>query len=94
MAQKSPAAAKHEQQSLYRLGAGATLFEARDPDPNAVDGGRVLGIRFDVCVEGPFTSSLQFSPVLPVLFASFSSRWALTLHPAVSLPLSAFSIPH
>lgn len=35
-------------ESAYRLGAGITSFHVRDPDPNAVDGGRVLGIRIEV----------------------------------------------
>ena len=43
---------KHELQCLYRLGAGATMFEVRDPDPRAFDGGRVLGVRIEVCVQG------------------------------------------
>ena len=34
-------------QNAHRLLAAATLFEARDPDPAAVDGGRVLGVRVE-----------------------------------------------
>lgn len=43
---------RHDQQCLYRMGAGATMFEVKDPDPHAVDGGRVLGVRIEVCVGG------------------------------------------
>lgn len=43
---------RHDQQCLYRMGAGATMFEVEDPDPYAVDGGRVLGVRIEVCVGG------------------------------------------
>ncbi|KAI9655794.1 MAG: hypothetical protein M1821_005229 [Bathelium mastoideum] len=36
----------------YRACAGATCFAARDPDPAAVDSGRVLGVRIDVLPHG------------------------------------------
>jgi central kinetochore subunit Mal2/MCM21 len=35
-------------ENVYRMCAGVTTFEARDPDPNAVDNGRIIGIRFEV----------------------------------------------
>ncbi|RYP13581.1 hypothetical protein DL767_010653 [Monosporascus sp. MG133] len=38
----------HGQQCLYRACASVTTFRMRDPDPCAVDGGRVLGVRFEV----------------------------------------------
>ncbi|CAK7201986.1 hypothetical protein SEUCBS139899_004702 [Sporothrix eucalyptigena] len=44
----------HKQQSLYRAGASVTAFRVRDPDPNAFDGGRVLGLRFDVMMGAQF----------------------------------------
>lgn len=44
----------HKQQGLYRAGASVTAFRVRDPDPNAVDGGRVLGLRFDVMLGAQF----------------------------------------
>ncbi|EPE05268.1 cenp-o kinetochore centromere component [Ophiostoma piceae UAMH 11346] len=44
----------HKQQSLYRAGAAVTAFRVRDPDPNAVDGGRVLGLRFDIMIGAQF----------------------------------------
>ncbi|ERS99496.1 central kinetochore subunit Mal2/MCM21 [Sporothrix schenckii 1099-18] len=44
----------HKQQGLYRAGASVTAFRVRDPDPNAVDGGRVLGLRFDVMMGAQF----------------------------------------
>ena len=31
-----------------------TAFRVRDPDPNAVDGGRVLGLRFDIMIGAQF----------------------------------------
>lgn len=44
----------HKQQSIYRAGASVTAFRVRDPDPNAVDGGRVLGLRFDIMMGAQF----------------------------------------
>lgn len=44
----------HKQQSLYRAGASVTAFRVRDPDPNAVDDGRVLGLRFDIMMGAQF----------------------------------------
>ncbi len=49
---RASAQAKHSEQCLYRLGAGATMFEVQDPDPHAVAGGRVLGVRIEVFVGG------------------------------------------
>ena len=51
-------------ENTYRVCAGATLFEVRDPDPYAIDKGRVLGLRLDVLVDGqpsraPFTLLLH-----------------------------------
>ncbi|MCJ1285393.1 hypothetical protein MMC26_004733 [Xylographa opegraphella] len=35
-------------QNSYRMCAGATMFEGRDPDPNAVVEGRIVGVRIEV----------------------------------------------
>ena len=48
------AQAAHDAQSLYRVVAGLTTFAARDPDPRAVDGGRLLGLRLEVAARGRF----------------------------------------
>jgi central kinetochore subunit Mal2/MCM21 len=34
--------------NLHRTCSGITAFRVQDPDPNAVDGGNVLGIRFEI----------------------------------------------
>ncbi|KAL8295686.1 hypothetical protein RB600_001246 [Gaeumannomyces tritici] len=39
--------AAHDRRNAYRACAGVTAFRARDPDPAAVDGGSVLGLRFE-----------------------------------------------
>ncbi|KAK6196526.1 hypothetical protein LQW54_011467 [Pestalotiopsis sp. IQ-011] len=44
----------HQQQSLYRACASITALKIRDPDPNAVDGGSVLGLRFEVMSRSRF----------------------------------------
>ena len=41
-------------ENLYRTCASITTFRIQDPDPNAVDGGRVLGLRIDVSNLGKF----------------------------------------
>ncbi|KAK0749522.1 Cenp-O kinetochore centromere component-domain-containing protein [Schizothecium vesticola] len=44
----------HNQQSLYRACASLTTFRARDPDPNAVDAGAILGVRVEVVSRAKF----------------------------------------
>ena len=44
----------HRQQCLYRACATATMFRVRDPDPHAVDGGAVLGVRVEVMSRARF----------------------------------------
>ncbi|KAH8651816.1 Cenp-O kinetochore centromere component-domain-containing protein [Tricladium varicosporioides] len=44
----------HNQQNLYRACGTITTFKVKDPDPNAVDNGDVLGIRIDVSTGGKF----------------------------------------
>ncbi|KAK4154856.1 Cenp-O kinetochore centromere component-domain-containing protein [Chaetomidium leptoderma] len=44
----------HNQQSLYRACATLTTFRARDPDPHAVDGGAILGLRVEVISRARF----------------------------------------
>lgn len=44
----------HKQQCLYRACASVTALRIRDPDPNAVDGGNILGLRFEVMSRSRF----------------------------------------
>ncbi|KAL2020972.1 hypothetical protein VTK56DRAFT_7746 [Thermocarpiscus australiensis] len=44
----------HNQQCLYRACATITAFRARDPDPRAVDGGAILGLRIEVVTRARF----------------------------------------
>ncbi|KAK8071037.1 hypothetical protein PG997_011240 [Apiospora hydei] len=51
---KSDEQVAHQQQCLYRSCASITALKIRDPDPNAVDGGNVLGLRFEVMSKARF----------------------------------------
>lgn len=51
---RSKQQAAYDQQCLYRIAASVTAFKVRDPDPNAVDGGHVLGLRFEAMTRGQF----------------------------------------
>ncbi|RDA94010.1 hypothetical protein CP533_5023 [Ophiocordyceps camponoti-saundersi (nom. inval.)] len=42
------------QRSNYRASAPITAFKVQDPDPSAVDGGKVLGLRFEAMSRGQF----------------------------------------
>lgn len=42
------------QQCIYRISSPVTSFKVLDPDPNAVDGGHVLGLRFEIMSRGQF----------------------------------------
>lgn len=42
------------QECLYRTCAGITSFAVKDPDPFAVDGGKVLGVRIEAFAGGKF----------------------------------------
>ncbi|KAF2452573.1 Cenp-O kinetochore centromere component-domain-containing protein [Lineolata rhizophorae] len=46
--------AKLHQENLHRICAGITAFRVQDPDPHAVDGGRVLGVRIEAFSDGHF----------------------------------------
>ncbi|KAI6381800.1 hypothetical protein MCOR25_001031 [Pyricularia grisea] len=46
--------ATHDQRNTYRTCAGITTFKVRDPDPAAVDGGAVLGVRIEVMRSARF----------------------------------------
>jgi Cenp-O kinetochore centromere component len=52
---------KLDAERLYRIGAGATMFEVKDPDPYAVDNGRVLGVRIEICSAGTLCFLSLFS---------------------------------
>ncbi|KAH7037376.1 Cenp-O kinetochore centromere component-domain-containing protein [Microdochium trichocladiopsis] len=65
----------HAQQSLYRMCASVTTFRVTDPDPNAVDNGNVLGIRFEVMSHARF-----LKPYFVMLNRPYTRSKALRVH--------------
>ena len=80
------------QQCVYRVSAPVTAFKIHDPDPNAVDGGHVLGLRFEIMSRGQF-----LRPYYVMLNRPFSGSKHLRVHrhtvpPAV--PLAGLAARH
>jgi central kinetochore subunit Mal2/MCM21 len=69
------AASAHSLTNLHRLCASCTAFLVQDPDPNAIDSGRVLGVRIDVCLDGRF-----IAPYYILLNRISSSSQDLRIH--------------
>ncbi|KAL2161249.1 hypothetical protein VTH06DRAFT_8469 [Thermothelomyces fergusii] len=65
----------HAQQCLYRACASLTTFRARDPDPRAVDGGAILGLRIEV-----FSRSRFLRPYYVLLNRPFPGSRHLRVH--------------
>ncbi|KAL2180828.1 Cenp-O kinetochore centromere component-domain-containing protein [Thermothelomyces heterothallicus CBS 202.75] len=65
----------HAQQCLYRACATLTTFRARDPDPRAVDGGAILGLRIEV-----FSRSRFLRPYYVLLNRPFPGSRHLRVH--------------
>lgn len=82
----------HAQQCLHRICNPVTAFKVLDPDPGAVDGGHVLGLRFEVMSRGQF-----LRPYYVMLNRPFPGSEALRVHrhtvpPAV--PLAGLAARH
>ncbi|KAI1361205.1 cenp-O kinetochore centromere component [Xylaria arbuscula] len=65
----------HKQQCLYRACAGVTTFKIQDPDPNAVDGGNLIGLRFEVMSKAKF-----LRPYYVMLNRPYATSRALRVH--------------
>ncbi|KAL2149935.1 hypothetical protein VTH82DRAFT_7611 [Thermothelomyces myriococcoides] len=65
----------HAQQCLYRACATLTTFRARDPDPRAVDGGAILGLRIEV-----FSRSRFLRPYYVLMNRPFPDSRHLRVH--------------
>ncbi|KAL5113484.1 hypothetical protein ACEQ8H_008648 [Pleosporales sp. CAS-2024a] len=48
---------KRNLENLYRACAGVTAYKVKDPDPNAINDGNVLGVSIDVAVGGKFVET-------------------------------------
>ncbi len=74
--------AKHNALQLHRMCAGVTTFRVRDPDPAAVDGGRVFGVRIEVFGGGesvPFRSDYVSRFVCALVLSALEPRTPPTL---------------
>ncbi|KAL7916409.1 Cenp-O kinetochore centromere component domain-containing protein [Trichoderma velutinum] len=85
----------YNQQCLYRISASVTAFKVHDPDPNAVDGGHVLGLRFEVMTRGQFLQPYYVMLNRPYPNNSRTLRiHRHTVPPAIPLPgLAARHLP-
>ncbi|OTA99268.1 hypothetical protein M426DRAFT_325314 [Hypoxylon sp. CI-4A] len=82
----------HKQQNLYRTCASITTFKVRDPDPNAVDNGNVLGVRFEVMTKSRF-----LRPYYVMLNRPYANSRHLRIHRHTvpqCIPLSGLSARH
>ncbi|KAI1420710.1 cenp-O kinetochore centromere component [Xylaria sp. FL1777] len=82
----------HKQQSLYRACATITTFKVNDPDPNAVDGGNVLGLRFEIMSKAKFVR-----PYYVMLNRPYANRRHLRVHRHTvppCIPLSGLAARH
>lgn len=82
----------HAQQCLHRICNPVTAFKVLDPDPSAVDGGHVLGLRFEIMSRGQF-----LRPYYVMLNRPYPGSEVLRVHrhtvpPAV--PLSGLAARH
>ena len=90
LATRSRAQTLHNQQNLHRLCAGVTTFSVRDPDPRALDSGRILGVRIEALSKGPFSIKRLKLQIFNETFQAVSSPrticsfYALNLSPPMS----------
>ncbi|KAM0229119.1 hypothetical protein ACHAP5_011758 [Fusarium lateritium] len=80
------------QQCLYRTCSSITAFKVHDPDPNAVDGGHVLGLRFEIMSKGQFLSPYYVMLNRPYFNSKHIRVHRHTLPPAI--PLSGLAARH
>jgi central kinetochore subunit Mal2/MCM21 len=45
---------KRNLENIYRACAGVTAYKVKDPDPNAINNGNILGVGIDVAIGGKF----------------------------------------
>ncbi|KAM0417274.1 hypothetical protein ACHAPT_012715 [Fusarium lateritium] len=82
----------YNQQCLYRICSSVTSFKVHDPDPNAVDGGHVLGLRFEVMSKGQFLRPYYVMLNRPYFNSKNLRIHRHTLPPAI--PLSGLAARH
>ena len=82
----------HAQQCYYRICTPITTFKVHDPDPNAVDGGNVLGLRFEIMSRGQFLKPYNVFLNRPYLNSAYLRVHRHTIPPAI--PLAGLSARH
>ncbi|KAF5002013.1 hypothetical protein FDECE_10755 [Fusarium decemcellulare] len=82
----------YAQQCLYRICSSVTSFKVHDPDPNAVDGGHILGLRFEVMSKGQFLRPYYVMLNRPYFNSKHLRVHRHTLPPAI--PLSGLAARH
>jgi central kinetochore subunit Mal2/MCM21 len=48
---------KRNHENIYRACAGVTAYKVKDPDPNAINNGNILGVSIDVAIGGKFVDT-------------------------------------
>jgi central kinetochore subunit Mal2/MCM21 len=85
--------AAHNAQSLYRACAGVTTFRVRDPDPKAVDGGAVLGLRIEVVTRARFQK--PFYILLNRPWENRKESWKVHRHTVpAAIPINGIAARH
>lgn len=82
----------HIQQCYYRICTPITTFKVHDPDPNAVDGGHVLGLRFEVMSRSQFLRPYYVMLNRPYFNSTCLRVHRNTLPPAI--PLAGLAARH
>lgn len=80
------------QQCLHRICTSVTSFKVRDPDPNAVDKGHVLGLRFEIMSKGQFLRPYYVMLNRPYFNSTYLRVHRHTLPPAI--PLAGLAARH
>lgn len=82
----------YAQQCHYRICSSVTSFKVRDPDPNAVDGGNVIGLRLEIMSKGQFLRPYYVMLNRPYFNSKYLRVHRHTVPPAI--PLSGLAARH
>ncbi|KAG8671687.1 hypothetical protein FPOAC2_05042 [Fusarium poae] len=82
----------HTQQNLYRSCSSVTAFKVHDPDPNSVDSGHVLGLRFEIMSKSQFLQPYYVFLNRPYYKSKYLRVHRNTLPPAI--PISGLAALH
>ncbi|CAG7554950.1 unnamed protein product [Fusarium equiseti] len=82
----------HMQQNLYRSCSSVTAFKVHDPDPNAVDNGHILGLRFEIMSKSQFLQPYYVFLNRPYYSSKYMRIHRNTLPPAI--PIAGLAARH